>query len=123
MWGVPTVSGWRRGAGALCEGSELRPGDRRHHSRRPSEGGEAAVHAWDDILAPYELSIAYNTLGDEFRVLDEVGRRVNHAGDNAFPVRQFHLLEDGPFVLVTGVGALKGDGRGACLEHWLNDLP
>src|SRR5262245_50448382 len=55
---------------ALCEGSQLRPGDCRHHRRRPSEGGEAAIHPWDDILAPDELSIAHNTLGDELRMLD-----------------------------------------------------
>jgi hypothetical protein len=97
---------------ALSEGSELRPSNRRHHGGRPSEGREAAVDAYDDILAPYEVSIACNALGDESRVLDEVGRRVDYARKDAFPIGQPHLPEDGPFVLVTRVGALEGDRRG-----------
>jgi hypothetical protein len=40
-------------AGALGQGPELRPGDRRHHGGRPGEGREAAVDAGDDILAPH----------------------------------------------------------------------
>ena len=55
-------------------------------------------------------------------VLDEVGRRVDHARDDAFPVGQLHVLEDVPFVLVTGIGALEGDCRGSGLQHGLDDL-
>jgi hypothetical protein len=64
---------------ALSEGPELRPGDRRHHGGRPGEGREAAVDAFDDVLAPHQLGIAYDALGDELRVLDEVGGRVDDA--------------------------------------------
>ena len=92
---------------ALSQGTELRPGIRRHHRGRPREGRVAAVYPCEDILAPHQLSIARNTPGDELRVLDEVGCRVDHTRDDAFPVGQLHLLEDGPFVLVTGIGALE----------------
>jgi hypothetical protein len=107
---------------ALREGTELRPGNRRHHGGRTSEGREAAVDACDDILAPHDVRIAHNALGDELRVLDEVGRRVDHARDEAFPVGQLHFFEDVPLVLVAGVGALEADRRGPCLQHRLDDL-
>src|SRR5215831_16431644 len=109
-------------AGALRESTELRPGDRRYHSGRASEGCEAAVDASDDILAPHQVRVAYDALGNELRMLDEISRRIDHAWDDAFPVWQLHFFEDGPFVLVPGVGALKGDRRGPCLQHWLDDL-
>ena len=107
---------------ALREGTELRPGNRRHHGGRTSEGREAAVDACDDILAPHDVRIARDALGDELRVLDEVGRRVDHARDEAFPVGQLHFFEDGPFVLMTRVSALEADRRGPCLQHRLDDL-
>jgi hypothetical protein len=107
---------------ALSQGSEFRPGDRRHHGGRSSKSREAAVDAGDDMLTPHKLRIADDALGDELPVLDEVGRRVDHARDEAFPFGQLHLLEDGPFVLVTGVDALEADRRGLCLQHRLDDL-
>src|SRR5439155_24909238 len=87
-----------------------------------SEGGEAAVDAGDDVLAPHEVRIAREALGDELWVPDEVGRRVDHARDDTFPVGQLHFFEDNPFVLVTGVGALEGDRRRPGLQPRLDDL-
>src|SRR4029453_6028065 len=99
-------------AGALSEGTELRPGNRWQHSGCTSEGREAAVDTGDDILASHEVRIAHDPLGYEFLVLDEVGCRVDHTRDDAFPIRQLHFLEDVPFVLLTGFTPLEGARRG-----------
>jgi len=42
-------------------------------------------------------------------MLDEVGRRVEHAGDDELVVGQLHLAEHDPLVLVTRIGALEGE--------------
>ena len=46
-------------AGALREGPELRPGNRRQHRGRASKGGEATVDPGDDILTLGELDAGF----------------------------------------------------------------
>ena len=52
-------------ARALSEGAKFRPGNRGQHGGRVSKSRKAAVNACDDILAPYDVRIARDALGDE----------------------------------------------------------
>src|SRR5690348_10191334 len=86
---------------ALGHRLELGPGDLGLDDvGRPRERGEAAVGAGDDALAPDDLGVADEPLGDQLRMLDEVGRRVEHARDDHAIVRQADLAEHHPLVLV-----------------------
>ena len=84
--GVPTASGWRCGrpprgtsfAQAIAGSTVGAPANRK-----------AAVDAGNDMLAPHEVRIAHDALGDELRVLDEVGCRVDHARTMHFPSGSF----------------------------------
>src|SRR5215831_273986 len=100
---------FRRQPCALGHRLELGPGDLwldlMHRSR---ESREAAVSACYHTLAPDDLGVAHNTLGDQLRMLDEVGCRVEHPRDDHAVVRQADLAEHGPFVLVARVRALEG---------------
>src|SRR5215470_17217915 len=73
----------------------------------PREGREAAVGPRDHALAADDLGVADEPLGDQLGVLDEVGRRVEHARDDHAIVGQPDLAEHDPFVLVSGVRALE----------------
>src|SRR5713226_6973406 len=62
---------------ALGHGFELGPDDLRLDQRlRPREGGEAAVAARDHPLAPDDVGVADEPLGDQLGMLDEVGSGV-----------------------------------------------
>src|SRR6516162_11797428 len=100
---------FRRQPGALGHRLELGPSDLRLDLvDRPREGREAAVGTCYHALAPDDLGVANKTLGDQFRMLDEVGRRVEHPRDDHAVIWQADLAEDDPFVLVAWVRALEG---------------
>src|SRR5262245_10140977 len=68
---------------ALGHRLELGPGDLRLHLvDRPRERHESTVGARDHPLAPDDLGVANEPLSDQLRVLDEVGRRVQHTRDD-----------------------------------------
>ena len=60
---------------------------------RPCEGREAAVGARYHALAPDDFGVAHQPLGDQLRMLDEVGRRVEHSGYDHAVVRQVDLAD------------------------------
>src|SRR5262249_21451258 len=67
-------------ARAFRHGLELGPRDLGLHLvDRPREGREAAIGPGDHALAPHDLRVADEALRDQLGVLDEVGRRVEHA--------------------------------------------
>src|SRR5262245_37008980 len=68
---------------ALGHRLELGPGDLRFNLvDRPRESREAAVGTCYDALPPDDFGVAHKTLGDQFRMLDEVGRRVEDPRDD-----------------------------------------
>ena len=69
-------------------------------------------------------SFAYfaQPLGDELRMLDEVGGVPDDARDEHRALGQLHLLEDPPLVLVAGVGGLDRVARGADAEDDVDDV-
>src|SRR5690606_18547058 len=82
----------------------------------------AAVAAGDDVLAASDRCEALDALRDDLRVLDEVRRGVDDAGDDHLAFGQLYVLEDTPLMLVTRIGALEGDARGPGRQHGLDDL-
>src|SRR6266849_4139231 len=87
----------------------LRPYHVRIHGRLAYPGAVAAVASRDDVLAADQLRVAPDPLGDELRVLDEIGFRLDHAGDQHFAFGQLDRLENLPFVGMTGIGGLERD--------------
>src|SRR5579864_7245833 len=59
---------------------------------------ETAIGAGQHILPPDQPGIAYEALGDEVGVLDEIGAVADDPRDERRALGQFHLLEDAPFV-------------------------
>src|SRR5882672_4684407 len=80
------------------------------------EGREATIGSRDHALPADDLRVPDEALRDQLRMLDEVGRRVQHARDDHPVVRQTDLAEHDPFVLVTRVRALEGQGLGPRLQ-------
>ena len=54
---------------------------------------------------PTALGVLHDALGDQFRMLDEVRSRIDHARDDRLAVRQLDVLPDLPLVAVTRIGA------------------
>src|SRR5690348_5189003 len=104
---------------ALLERLEFCPGD----LGVADAGTEAAVGAGHDVLAADELGVADETLRDELGVLYEVGAVADHAGDQHRALRQPHLLEDPPLVLVAWVRGLDRIAARAHLEDDVDDVP
>ena len=65
----------------------------------------AAVGAGDDALFAEDVGVADEALRDNFRMLDVVGARCDHAGDEDFIVREFDFGPGFPLVLVTWIRA------------------
>ena len=103
---VPQLA--RRQPCAFGQGGKLQPSDARMGVvESQGGGGEAAVGARDDVLTPDELGKANDTLGDQFRMLHEICRMADHAGNDDFFRGQFDLLEDMILVLVARVGRFE----------------
>src|SRR6266849_4274323 len=88
-----------RQSGAFHERFELGPRDLRVTDPRP----EAAVRPGDHVLASDQTGVPDDPLGDELRVLDEIARVADHAGDQDLAVRKLHVFPHAPFVLVARV--------------------
>jgi hypothetical protein len=76
-----------RPPGAFLERRELGPGDLRVHGAEAREGAEAAVRAGHHPVLAEDLGEPLEALAHEVRVLDEVGGRVHHAGNEDLVVR------------------------------------
>src|SRR5262245_2067595 len=108
---------------ALGHRLELGPGDLRLHLvDRSRECHESTIGACDHPLAPDDLGVADETLSDQLRVLDEVGRRVQHTRDDHPVVGQADLAEHDPLVLVARVGPFEREGLGLRLQRDRQEL-
>jgi hypothetical protein len=102
---------------------ELGPGDLGLHLvDRPRERHEPAVGAGDHPFAADDLGVADETLRHQLRVLDEVGRRVEHARNDHPVVGQTDLAEHDPLVLVARVRPLEGERLGLGLQRHRQEL-
>src|SRR5712672_2879333 len=89
-------------AGAFGEAAQFGPGE-----VGMDPAAEAAIGAGDDVLAADDLGIAQDAVGDELRVLDEVGSVADHTRHQHLARRQFRLLPYPPLVLVPHIGSLE----------------
>src|SRR5213078_4551501 len=80
---------------ALDHGGELEVGDLRLDRSKAGEGAEAAVGSGDHPLAPDDVREALDTLGDELRVLDVVGRGGEDSRDQDLVLGYLRSLEYG----------------------------
>ena len=78
--------------------------------------GEAAVRAGQHVLGADQARRALEALGDQLRVLDDVGGVADHARREQLAVGQLDVLPDAPLVLVARVGVLVEVGAGVDLE-------
>src|ERR1041384_1699543 len=80
---------------------------------------DAAIRAGHDILAADELRVAHETLRDQVGMLDDIGAMADDAGDQHRILGPFHILEDGPFMLVPRI---RGFDRVGARAHRKNDI-
>src|SRR5436309_483375 len=102
----------RRAPRAFRHAGELRPDDVGNDGGLAHPRAEPAVGAGHDALASDQPRVAPDALGHEVRVLDEVGRRVEHAGDEHLVVGKLHVLEHPPLVGVPRIRRLERDAAG-----------
>jgi len=84
---------------------------------------EPAIGAGQDVLAAHQLGVAHQALGHEIGMLDEVGAVADDPRDERSAFRQFHVLEDPPFVLVARVRRLDRIAPGAHPEDQIDNVP
>src|SRR5262245_26952055 len=118
--GLPELP--RRAARAFGHAGELRPGDVRIDGRLADPRTEAAIGSSDDVLAADQTRVAADALGDQVRMLDEVGRRVEHARDENLAGGQLHALEQPPLVRVPWIRGLERDARRPRGEDDVDDV-
>src|SRR6476660_368853 len=97
---------------------ELRPDDLRGTHTRT----ETTVSSSQNIFAPDYSRVPYQTVSDRLRVLDDIRRMTHDARYEHLAGREFHLLPDTPFVLVTGIGRFNGDRVRFDLENEIDDV-
>src|SRR5438270_10768374 len=88
---VPELAG--RDRGAVDEGVELRPGDLRVQAQ-----SQTAIGAGDDAIAADHARVANEAIGHHLRMLDQVRRVADDAGNQDLVVGQLRRLPDLPFV-------------------------
>src|SRR5262249_37596055 len=110
-------------ARALGQRLELRPDDTRVDVRlAPRLRRETAVSASHHMLPPDGPREADNALSDQLRVLHQIRRVGDDAGNDRLALRQRHGLPDMILVLVTRVRCLERVGPGVHLEHNIDDV-
>ena len=88
---------------------------------RTGKCAESAVRARHDALSPDEVRIALDPLGNQFGVLDVVGRRVEHPRDQRDIVGQLRVSPHRPFVFVARIRCLEHQRAGLGLLHHRHD--
>src|SRR5262245_6709784 len=101
----------RRAARALGHAGELRPGDVGIDGGLADPRAEAAIGPGHHVLAADQPRVAADALGDQVRVLDEVGRGVEHARDEDLARGELHALEQPPLGRLPWIGGLGRDAR------------
>src|SRR6266446_2366052 len=106
-----------RQRGALRQGLELGPHDGGMDAGRKGTLGEAAVGARQHVLPPDQSGIGHDAPGNQFRVLDDVGRMGDHARDEDLAVWQLDIFPHLPLVLMAWIGGFHTVGISAHPQH------
>src|SRR5579872_458250 len=96
---------------------KLHPAERRKHRAEAGKGPESAVASRDDSVFSDDRAVALDTLRHHLRVLDIVGVRADHTGNENLVRRQLDALPDLPLVLVTRIGTFDEERHRLGLEH------
>src|SRR6516165_1616361 len=83
---------------------------------------EAAIGAGNDVFAAGDCGVTQDTVGDQLRVLDEVGGMADDAGHQHLARRQLRGLPNAPFMLVPHIGGLEGIGLRLHLKDQIDDV-
>src|ERR1700751_2643500 len=98
----------RRGdVGALAQGAQFLPGDRRIDLAVAGKGTEAAVGAGNHALAADDADKALEALRDELGVLDAVRARVDQTRCKHLVLGNLRSAPPLPFVRVARIGRLE----------------
>ncbi|MGB7035302.1 MAG: autotransporter outer membrane beta-barrel domain-containing protein, partial [Xanthobacteraceae bacterium] len=107
----------RSAARAFGERLQFEPDDLAVDLNAAGKGAETAIHPGDDVFAPNRTGEVQDAVGDDFRMLHRIDRRIDNAGHDDFAWRQLHLAPDFPFMLMAGVGGGKRHGQRLGGEH------
>src|SRR5215472_5417045 len=102
---------------AVGKGLQLRPRNLRVHTE-----SQAAIGAGNDIHTANESCEADDAVGDELRMLDDIGRVADDTRDENFSVRQRRRLPELPLVLVARVGSLDRVGTRLHFQHEIENV-
>ena len=94
-------------ARAPDQGFEFCPHDAGMHAPVERSLSKTAVGTRDDVLAADQLSDPYDSLADEFGMLDQVGCVANHARHQHFAGREFDFPPEEPFVRSRAEGSRR----------------
>src|SRR5712692_9132820 len=111
-----------RDARAFRQRGELRPNHVGIDRGLADPGAVAAITAGDDVLAPDQLGVAGDALGDELRMLDEVRLRLDHTGNQHLAGGQLDPLEQRPLVPMARIGGLERDRGGPRRKYDVDDV-
>src|SRR5262249_29093555 len=84
-------------------------------------GAKPAVGAGDDVLLADDTSKADDALAHELRMLDDVRRRIDDAGDDDLVLRQLRVPPYMPLVLVAAVRRHEGESLRPRLKDQIDD--
>ena len=71
---------------------------------------------------PTSLRQPHDALGDQLRMLDDIGGVADDAGNEHLARRQFRALPHAPFVLVARIGAFDDEGADLHAEDEIDDV-
>src|SRR4030095_7075228 len=111
-----------RNARTFGQRAQLGPDDVGIDRRLAHPGAVSAIAAGDHVFAANELGVASNPLRHQIRMLDEIGFRFDHAGDQHLAVRQANPLEQRPLVTMPRVRRLERDRARPRAEHQVDDV-
>src|SRR6202030_1812062 len=103
--------------GALRECPQLGPGD-----LWMAAAAEAAISASHYIFWADEPRETADTLRNQFRMFDAIGRVGDHARDEDFARRQLHILPNNILVLMPRIGSFDQVGLRPYPQHQVDEL-
>ena len=115
--GCPGPQALGRQACTLTERLELRG-----CNLRVDTSAQAAVGGGNNVFAAHQVREALDAVGNQLRVLHDVGGVGDDAGDQDLALGRRTVFPDAPFVFVAHIGRLEGDHSGIDLQHRIEDV-
>jgi hypothetical protein len=84
---------------------------------------QPTVRPGDHPLAAHQIGILEETLGHQFRVLDEIRGMAHDTGNEYLALGQLNVFPHPPLMFVTGVGRLDRIAHGLDLQDEVDNIP